>query len=195
MRLRNTLILLTALVLLGAIVYFVEIRGQKAPPEEPSFMEFAVSEVARFQVETREGLRMVATSRGKGLGWDMEEPYRAEGDYARLEGVLVRLSAVKPRRVLTETAASFVPFGLDDPSLTVEVKVRDGSVQSLEVGDQTPDQASYYVRRSGEQAVLLMESATVDQLNRLATAPPEKPTPVPTPAPADTPNPTNPTDE
>lgn len=182
MRLRNTLILLIALALLGAFVYFVEIRGQKAPPEEPPFMEFAIPDVARFQVETREGTRMAATRRGASE-WDMEEPYQAEGDSARLEGVLVRLSTVKPRRVLTETAVSFVPFGLDDPGLTVEVRLQDGSMQSLEIGDQTPDQASYYVRRVGEQAVLLMESATVDQLNRLVTEPPEKPTPVPTLAP------------
>lgn len=185
MRLRNTLILLTALVLLGAFVYFVEIRGQKAPPEEPPFMEFAIPDAARFRVETREGLRMVSTRRGKGSEWEMEEPYQAEGDSARLEGALVRLSTVKPGRVLTETAVSFAPFGLDDPWLTVEVKLQDGSVHSLEVGDQTPDQASYYARRDGERAVLLMESATVAQLKGLISAPPEKPTPVPTPVPAE----------
>ena len=190
MRLRNTLILLTALVLLGAFVYFVEIRGQKAPREEPPFMDFSIPDVSRFQVETREGLRMVATRQGDSSEWQMEEPYQAEGDSARLEGALVRLSTVKPSRVLTETAESLAPFGLDDPSLTVEVELRDGSMQLLDVGDMTPTQPSYYTRRGGEQAVLLMESATADQLDGLATAPPEKPTPVPTPLPADTPPPT-----
>jgi len=183
-RLRNTLILLTGLVLLGAFVYFVEIRGPKVPAEEPPFTEFSIADVARFQVETREGSQMVATHRGI-AEWDMEEPYQAEGDYARLEGVLVRLSSVKPKRVLTETAVSFAPFGLDDPWLTVEVELHEGSGQSLEVGDQTPDQASYYTRRGGEQAVLLMESGLVDQLSGLITTPPEKPTPVPTLPPAD----------
>lgn len=190
MRLRNTLILLATLVLLGVFVYFVDIRGQKAPPEEPPFMDFSIPDVVRFQVETREGLRMVATRRGKGSEWEMEEPYRAEGDSARLEGALVRLSTVKPSRVLTETAESLAPFGLDDPSLVVEVELRDGSGQSLEVGDMTPTQTSYYTRRGGEPAVLLMESATVGQLKGLATTPPEKPTPVPTPLPSDTPSPT-----
>lgn len=189
MRLRNTLMLLAGLVLLGAFVYFSEIRGQKAPLEEPPFMEFSILDVARFEVEAREGPRMVALHRGAAQ-WDMEEPYEAEGDFARLEGTLVRLSSVKPKRVLTETAISFAPFGLDDPQLTVEVELKDGSAQSLEVGDQTPDHTSYYARRSGEQAVLLIESATVDPLNRLVTMPPEKPTPVPTLPPADTPTPT-----
>jgi len=188
-RLRNTLILLAGLVLLGAFVYFSEIRGQKAPPEEPPFMEFSILDVARFQVEAREGSRMVAIHRGP-AEWDMEEPYQAEGDFARLEGTLVRLSSVKPKRTLTETAASFAPFGLDDPSLTVQVELEDGSTQSLEVGDQTPDRASYYARLGGGQAVLLIESATVDPLNSLITLPPEKPTPVPTLPPADTPTPT-----
>jgi len=67
----------------------------------------------------------------------------------------------------------------------------DVFTQSLEIGDQTPFQTSYYARRGGEQAVLLMESPTVDQLNRLVTTPPEKSTPLPTPVPADTPTPTD----
>ena len=103
MRLRNTLILVAGLVLLGAFVYFSEIRGQKAPLEEPPFMEFSILDVARFQVEARDGPRMVALRRGP-AEWDMEEPYQAEGDFARLEGTLVRLSSVKPKRTLTETA-------------------------------------------------------------------------------------------
>jgi len=186
---RNTLILLAVLALLGSFVYFAEIRGQKGPPEEPPFMEFAVPEVLRFEVQTLEDQRTVATRRANASQWEMEEPYRAEGDSARLEGALVSLSTAKPRRVLTETAASFIPFGLDHPWLTVEVRLQDGSGQSLEVGDQTPTQASYYARRGGEQAVLLVESATVDQLNRLVTTPPEKPTPVSTPVSTDTPAP------
>ena len=190
MRLRNTLILLAVLVLLGAFVYFADIRGQKGPLEEPPLMEFAVPEVVRFQVETREGQRMVATRRAGGSEWEMEEPYRAEGDYARLEGALVTLSTAKPTRVLTETAASFVPFGLGHPWLSVEVKLQDGSRQSLEIGDQNPTQTSYYARQGGGQVVLLVGSATADQLNRLVTTPPEKPTPVPTPVPTDTPSPT-----
>jgi hypothetical protein len=187
-RLRNTLILVAVLVLLGAFVYFVEIRGQKTPPEEPSFMEFSISDVARFQVGARGGPRMVATRRGTAM-WSMEEPYQAEGDFARLEGVLVRLSSAKPRRVLTERVASSASFGLDDPWLTVDVELQDGSVQSLEVGDRTPNQASYYTRRGGEQTVLLMESGVPDQLSSLVTTPPEKPTPVPTLPPAETPTP------
>jgi hypothetical protein len=187
-RLRNTLMLLAGLVLLGAFVYFSEIQGQKALLEEPPFMEFSILDVARSQVQAREGPRMAVLHRGAAQ-WDMEEPYEAEGDFARLEGILVRLSSVKPKRVLTETALSFASFGLNDPQLTVGAELKDGSAQSLELGDQTPDHTSYYARRGGEQAALI-EAATVDPLNGLVTLPPEKPTPVPTLPPADTPAPT-----
>lgn len=190
MRLRNTLILLAVLAALGGFVYFGEIRSQKGTPEEPPLMEFAVPQVAHLQVAMREGQRMVASRQPEGSEWEMEEPYRAPADNARLEGTLVKLSSAKPIRVLTETAASFVPFGLDQPSLTVEVELRDGSTQSLEIGDQAPVQTSHYARRSGEQAVLLIESTTVDQMNGLVTTPPEKPTPVPIPVATDTPAPT-----
>jgi len=189
-RWQNTLILVGALILLGAFVYFADIRTQSPPPEQPPFMEFAVPDVMRFQVETREGQRMVAIRKSPGIGWEMKEPYQAEADQARLEGILARLSSIKPSRVLTETTASLASFGLDPPQLTVEVKLRDGSAQSLEIGDGTPNQAARYVRRTGEQAVLLMESATANQLNLLITAPPERPTPVMTPTPVDTPIPT-----
>ena len=138
MRLRNTLILLAGLVLLGAFVYFSEIQGQKVRLEEPPFMEFSILDVARFQVEAREGPRMVALRRGAAQ-WDMEEPYEVEGDLARLEGTLVRLSSAGPKRTFTETAVSSASFGLDDPQLTVGVELRDGSAQSLEVGGQTPE--------------------------------------------------------
>jgi len=180
MRLRNTLILLIALALLGAFVYFMELRGQKTSSEEPPIMNFTVSDVVRFEVEKRGGQRMVATRQGQSE-WSMEEPYQAEGDSARLESALRQLSTGRPRRVLTETAASLAPFGLDNPQFTVEVELQDGSKRSLEIGDRTPTQTFHYARRDGERAVLLIGSAMVEQLNRLVTEPPEKPTPVPTP--------------
>ena len=144
-------------------------------------MEFVVPEVVRFRVETREGLQMVVTRKDGGPDWDMEAPYQAEGDTARLSGALVRLKTLKPSRVLDESAGSLAPFGLDDPSLTVHVELKDGSVESLAVGDRTATQTSYYARRGTEQEVLLVESAMVNQLHTLIASPPEQPTPLPTP--------------
>ena len=189
MRFRNTLILLGVLALLGAVVYVVEIRGQKAPPtaaETPPFLTFAVEDVASLQVETREGLRMVATRQGE--AWTMEAPYQAEGDPYRLESALSELS-LKPSRVLTETG-DLAAFGLDSPWLTVTVTLRDGTAHALQVGDQNPSETSSYVQRLGQRDVLLMDVATVNQLNELATTPPRKPTPTATWTPAPTLEPT-----
>lgn len=183
MRLRNTLILLIVLALLGAFVYFGELGGRKTSSKKPLVMNFTVSDVVRFEVEKRGIQRMVATRQGQSE-WSMEEPYQAEGDSARLESALRELSTWRPNRVLTETAASLALFGLDNPQLTVEVELQNGSKQSLEIGDQTPTQTFHYARRDGERKVLLIGSAMVEQLNRLVTEPPEKPTPVPTFTPA-----------
>jgi hypothetical protein len=47
-------------------------------------------------------------------------------------------------------------------------------------GDKNPQGSSYYVQEEGDENVYLLYASTIDDLKRLVTEPPKKPTPTPT---------------
>lgn len=181
---RATIIVVVVFAFLAAVVYLVEIRGgEEAPGEEegrvPVF-SFAPEDVVLLEVTNPATDQVTTVRRSIGEAWRMAEPFAAEADDTRIEGLLGRLSEFKSTRVLEKEDVDLGAFGLSEPSLRVRVDLESGDSQVLLVGKQNPAGYSHYVQREGEESVYLVGSSTVEDLERLIDEPPEKPTPVPT---------------
>lgn len=181
---RGTIIVVIVFVVLAALIYFVEIRGQgEAPTEEEdrvSIFSFEVEDVVLLEVRDKVADQTVRVRPGLGESWFMMQPFGAEADVTRIEGLLGRLSTLQSSRVIEEEGIDLEAFGLSEPSLEVEVGLEEGGSQVLLVGGQNPAGYSHYVQREGEEPVYLVASSTIDDLERLISEPPEKPTPMPT---------------
>lgn len=180
---RSTVIIVIVFVVLAALVYLWEIRGHEEAPREEGrvpIFSFAVEDVVSLEVRDRVADQRVKLGRTGGELWVMTRPFGAEADDTRIEGLLSRLSTLQSNRVIEEEEIDLEAFGLTEPALEVEVGLGDGESQVLLVGKQNPAGYSYYVRREGEEAVYLVGSSTIGDLERLINEPPEKPTPMPT---------------
>ncbi|MGQ9585028.1 MAG: DUF4340 domain-containing protein [Anaerolineae bacterium] len=195
MRLRNTLILLVLLALLGGYVYFFEVRGGGSgvgPTPTPSSVQVLglnASDVSKLTVEGAEGT--VRLSRPAGGSWQMEVPSQAEADDVRVNSVVSSLAWLSASRAITETT-DLEPFGLAAPSWKVEITLADGTREQVYIGDTNPAGSQYYVRKEGDPAIYLVYASTIEGLQRLVKEPPYPPTPTPTatPVPPETPTPT-----
>jgi len=56
----------------------------------------------------------------------------------------------------------------------------EGGEQVLQVGEQNPQRTAYYVQHQSDPAIYLVGSFTIEELKRLVSEPPRKPTPTPT---------------
>lgn len=182
MKWRNTIILIVIFALLGGYVYFFEIRKGESEVEtesdERTIFDLPREEVVGLVVQSEEGTTRL-TKEGD-QPWQMEEPTQEEADDERVDNMVFRITRLKASRVLTETMGELADYGLDKPQITATVKLKDDNEEVLLVGDETPNKAKHYIQKKGDPSVYLVVTNFANDLKRLVTEPPKKPTPTPT---------------
>lgn len=184
MKWRNTLILLVVFVLLGGYVYFFEMKKEEPESTPPTtaviVFDMADGDIVQLAVQSEEGRTRVRRTED-GESWQMEEPTQEEADKDRLDSLALRIAKLRASRALTETAENLADYGLTSPQITATIKLKSEEEKSLFIGDQTPNKSNYYVQKEGDSAVYIVASSMGNDLKRLITEPPKKPTPIPTP--------------
>jgi len=185
---KTTLVLLAFLILIGAIVYFTQIRqpaGGAATPAASGnkpLLDLTTPAINGITVHDVVSSTQVSATRDVSGTWWLTEPAGQTGDPAALSQMASSLAYITVQRVLTPTGG-LGEYGLVTPTLTVQVATTAGP-QSFAVGDATPSKGAYYAQKPGDAHVYLIESSLVDQLRQMAAKPPVALPPAPTFAPA-----------
>ena len=139
--------------------------------------------VTSLLIESREG-QIVGLKRGD-AGWALTRPFAAEATQASVEEAASQVTALT---ILNRIELDLAAAGLKSPAYTVTVGFSSGKSFSAQIGDVTPTDSGYYVRKDG--AVLVVSKYGVEALLNLLLFPPyvETPTPSPTPV-TETPTP------
>ncbi len=182
MNVRNTLVLVVLLALLGAYVYFFEIKGEGGKEATPTpstvqVLDLEEDQVTGLTVTGPEGTTRLR--REVGGEWQMQEPAQEPADDLRVSALSDSLARLSATRALTDVG-DLEPFGLAAPSWTVEITLASGETHRLQIGDQNPAGGSYYIKKEGDPTVYLVYASTVQGLQRLVSDPPYRPTPTPT---------------
>ncbi len=92
----------------------------------------------------------------------------------RWGGITTLLSGPKAARILEEEVAEEASglYGLNDPDTSITLTLRDGKVQSIKLGDQTPDGNRHYSSIEGTENLVLIDATWGQVLNRLVDDPP-----------------------
>jgi len=84
------------------------------------------------------------------------KPYSADQDAV---GTLTsNLTTLNADKVIEDKAADFAPYGLNAPSLDVQVTKKDGKTEDLLVGDDTPTGSGAYARLANDPRVFTIGS-------------------------------------
>ncbi len=184
MQFRTTAILVAILAVLGAFVYLTELRKPAEQPKTPGLAQTPIwslspDQVARITIRDNTNQSTGEVVREGGV-WNIKQPIQEPADDARLNRLADQLAKLNATRVISEPGADLGSFGLGQPKLTLRIGLNEGKEEVLQIGETTPDGSAYYTQREGSQPVYLAQAFIMDDLKRLITEPPKKPTPTPT---------------
>src|SRR5439155_1375686 len=102
-------------------------------------------------------------------GWRLVRPAEAPADDTVVKGLLSTLTDAEVQKTLGELPPNLADFGLDKPTVTVKLTLKDGSQPPpLVVGKNTAIGGKAYVRKDDEPKLYLTTSALGYGLNKQA---------------------------
>jgi hypothetical protein len=161
MRVRGLLVAVVLLIALGVGLYFS--NKQKAaeaakppsdtPPKILSLTEGDITKVALKKKGSDE--TVLVKTNGK---WQLTapKPYAADQDAA--SQLVASAANVSSDRVVEDKASNLSDYGLNSPSLEVDITGKGGKVSKLLIGDDTPTNSGSYAMLQGDPRVFTVAS-------------------------------------
>ena len=155
-------------IVLGAAVYFMEIRGaeerEEAERVADRLLSFETEDVTGVRLETAEGT--IVLSQGDDASWRITEPYDLAANDSAVSTMIGSLQRADHQRLVEEAATDLGRFGLAEPEVTITLELADGSSQSLAFGDGTPVGFNAFVSPGGSDSVYLAAATLKDGANK-----------------------------
>jgi hypothetical protein len=142
---RSTLILLLAAAALGAFVYFYEIKSGKPRDENTDASKPAFT----FK---REDVSAITLTRGsqtitlenQDSKWIIKQPVNAAADQSAVDGLVNSLTDARVERNLTASADEIKSYGLNEPAVMLEIKLKNGQSHRVRLGNKDFSGLSVY---------------------------------------------------
>jgi Holliday junction resolvase len=162
---RKTLTLLVILIALSGYYYFFETKSREEKEgKEKAQKAHELKKVLTFSEKDVIDIRIIRGEeqihyQKNSKGWQMVEPRLIQGDASALDGFLESLKNLSEVESVIDHPSNVSEFGLDKPSLTIEVKT-EGRVrpQTLFLGSDHPTHTMIYARTSDSLRVFLVGS-------------------------------------
>lgn len=165
--LRNILILLLVIAVLGGGFYFVT----KYEPKQDETPESNVQTVNMFHVEKRDIASLTVQSATEtytvsrnGESWIINNHPDIKVNQSRIETLFYESASVTAREMLEENATNLIQYGLDLPTRSVTVTLKDGSTHKILIGNTTLDGSLCYLMMEGETKVYTKSATGCDSL-------------------------------
>ena len=159
---RNTLILLLLAAVIGAGVYFLEIKPGKprdeTPDESKPAFAFKRDDISSISI-TRAGQTVnVEDKDGK---WAITQPLTAQANQSAVDSLVSSLTLAKIERSLLPSGDDMKSFGLEEPAVTVEIKLKSGETQTLKLGAKDFSGLSAYAQVGDSKEVSLVPASVL----------------------------------
>lgn len=164
---RNTLILLLLAAAIGAGIYFLEIKPGKPRDEKPEESKPAFA-FKREDIDsislTREG--ETVTIEDKDGKWAITQPLAAQANQSTVDSLVSSITSAKIERSLTPSADEMKSFGLEEPAVTIEIKLKGGERQTLKLGAKDFSGLSAYAQFGDSKDVALVPAAVLTSADK-----------------------------
>jgi hypothetical protein len=164
---KSTLILLLLAVLGGALVYYTEIKPGKPRDEEADTSREAFKlnrEDINQIVLTRAGQNV--TFENKDNKWLITQPLNALADESTINSIIGDLVSARITRDITATADQLKNFGLTDPKVKLEVKLKNGQSHKIELGDKDFSGSAVYAKIDGGQSIASLSGSLLTSADK-----------------------------
>lgn len=161
MRFRGLLVAVVVLAALGVGLYFSnkEKAAEAAkPPTEapPKILALSEADVTKVDLKKKGGDETVLERVGG--KWQMTAPKAYPADQDASNQLVTAASSVNGDRVVEDKASNLSAYGLNSPSIEVDITSKGGKVSKLKIGDDTPTNSGSYAMLEGDPRVFTVAS-------------------------------------
>ena len=171
LRLSLVLVILACWVGIGATFAFDQLGNPQRTEQPPFFFTLSPDDLRNIAISTRED-RTAFHFREADRRWYFDDLDDVPTALYRWGGITQLLGGPRTQRELASEITDPALYGLDDPSLTINVTLRDGTQLTVEMGDLTPDGSGNYMRQGGYDELYTVDSSWGEVMTRLVEEPP-----------------------
>jgi hypothetical protein len=161
MRFRGLLVAVVLLAALGVGLYFSnkEKAAEAAkPPSDtpPKILALTDGDITKIALK-KKGADETILEKTNGK-WQLTAPKPYPADQDAVSQLVTSAANVSSDRVVEDKASNLSAYGLNSPSLELDITGKGGKVSKLEIGDDTPTNSGAYAMLAGDPRVFTVAS-------------------------------------
>ncbi len=170
MKIRGLLIASVVFAALAGILYWSDHRktsAEAAKPDAdaaPQILKLDQNSITKIELKKKDAPAILLTKTGS--DWKITEPKPFAADQASVSSIVSKLASLDSERLVDGKATDLQRYGLQQPSLELDVAEKDNKNQSLLLGDDTPTGNAVYAALAGDPRVFTIASYNKTALDK-----------------------------
>ena len=160
MKFKGTASLFILLIVLGAWVYFTDVRGRRdreqVAEDAKKVLPIDGEEISEISIiypdHTITGIRVDG-------GWEITSPADVEADSGEWDLLASNVPRIEREETVLSQGAELAEYGLSSPALRVVVKMSDGRTHEILFGNENPRKIYNYAKLAANDEIFLSPSS------------------------------------
>lgn len=170
---RNIIILAVVVaVLIGLLIAVTKMNPSDKESDTPqatqtpSYTAYKADrkDVSKIEVKTAENTLTVKNT-GED-SWTLNDVEQENIDSSKLDNLLTTVLTMMSNNEIAKMPADLSEYGLDNPSITINVTLKSGQTDKLLIGNASPTTGEYFFMVNGADTIYSIYSYKVDTLNQ-----------------------------
>ena len=171
MKIQGLLIAAIVLTALTGALYWsnhhkpAENTAQASAELPPKILTLNEADITKLDLKKKSGDEVMLAKDDSG-NWQITSPKPLRVDQSAMSSILSTLSSLSSDRLLEEKASDLKQFGLDQPTLQVQITQKDNNTRKLLIGDDTPTGNAVYAKLEGDPRVFTVPSYSKTSIDK-----------------------------
>jgi hypothetical protein len=171
MKIRSLILALVVLLALIGTYYWSEHNkpdddtAKASASAPPQILKLDGSAITKLELKRKDAAPVILAKNNSG-SWQITEPSQLNADQSTVSGAVSTLSSLNSERLVDEKASDLKQFGLDEPTVEVNITEKDNKGQKLLIGDDTPTGNAVYAMLAGDPRVFTIASYTKNSIDK-----------------------------
>jgi Domain of unknown function (DUF4340) len=135
--------------------------------ELPHILTLNRADITQLAIHRKDQPPLNLSRDGSG-DWQITAPQQLAADQDTVSSLLTTVSSLTSNRVLEDQAADLASYGLANPSLELDITLKDNKTRKLLIGDPTPAGNSYFAVVDGDPRLFTVEGYNKTSLDKSA---------------------------